>query len=139
MSKITIYTDGGARGNPGPAGIGVFIHDDAGTSLAELYGFLGVQTNNYAEYEAVIRALMWCIDQKLYNQTVEIRADSKLIVEQLSGRWRVKDANLREQFIKARALVARFPQITFVHIPREENSVADALANKGIDTRQDHL
>lgn len=133
MSSLTIYTDGGARGNPGPAGIGAYILDSTGGVLAELHGFLGVQTNNYAEYEAVIRALSWCVTAGYTSHDIQIKADSKLIVEQMSGNWKVKDANLKPQFLKAQALVARCHNVTFTYIPREENGFADALANKGMD------
>ena len=136
MSKqILIYTDGGARGNPGPAGAGAVVYSGEEV-LAEVSEYLGEQTNNYAEYEAIILALQKCIDLGLNKNEVELRADSKLAVEQLSGNWKVKNENVRKQFVKVQALLKEFANIKFVHVPREQNKVADALANKAMDSAQ---
>lgn len=133
-SNVVIYTDGGARGNPGISGIGVVIQDKDGKVLAEISKYLGDSlTNNYAEYEAIYLALQKCIELKLQNSSVELRADSKLAVEQLSGNWKVKDASIREQFNKVNKLLKQFSSIKFTHIPRELNKQADALANKAMD------
>jgi ribonuclease HI len=135
MSKIVIYTDGGARGNPGPSGVGavIFDGDENGTVLAEISEFLGHQTNNYAEYEAIVLALEKCIALGLTERPVELRADSKLAVEQLSGRWKVKDASIREQYNKVQTLLDSFAQISFTHVRRELNKHADMLANRAMD------
>jgi ribonuclease HI len=144
--KIIIYTDGGARNNPGPAGAGVIAYEMiAGEKAREIFSlkkFLGPQTNNYAEYEAVYLALTelkeryqkevpgtyYCI------ATVEVRLDSKLVAEQLMGNWKIKEPTLKPQWAKVRTLMnAHFPHITFTHIPREENSEADRLVNEAID------
>ncbi len=132
MSKIIIYTDGGARNNPGPAGAGVFIID--GKKTTEVKKFLGSQTNNWAEYEAVILALTEAKRLGLNGREIEVRADSLLVVEQLSGRWKIKEPALKVQHAKVRALIASdFPRIRFIHVPREENAEADRLVNEAVD------
>ncbi len=131
MSDVIIYTDGGARNNPGPAGAGiVIIH---GAHHITLNKFLGSQTNNWAEYEAVALALARAKDEGLAGKKLEIRMDSKLVVEQMMGNWKIKEATLKPQAAKVRALLSDFPDFKFVYIPREENSEADALVNEAID------
>jgi len=132
--KIIIYTDGGARNNPGPAGAGVVILD-GGTKI-ELKKFLGSQTNNWAEYEAVTLALTEAKRLGFAGRVIEVRMDSKLAVEQISGNWKIKEPSLKPQVAKVRALLADFPSYRFVHIPREENMEADALVNEAIDEAQ---
>jgi ribonuclease HI len=133
MSDIVIYTDGGARGNPGPAGAGFQILDD-GKLVFEGREFLGEkQTNNWAEYEAVAIALAEAKRLGLTDRTLEIRMDSKLVVEQVSGNWKIKEPTLRPQVAKVRALLADFAGFRFVHIPREENTEADRLVNEALD------
>ncbi len=134
MSNITIYTDGGARGNPGVAGVGVVILTGTGEVLVEFSKYLGDKlTNNYAEYEAIYLALEKCIKLGLQDADVEFKVDSKLAVEQLSGNWKVKDVNIREQFNKVNNLLGQFKNVKFTHIPRELNKRADALANEAMD------
>ncbi len=142
MQKITIYTDGGARGNPGPAGAGAVIYEGELTAgskhakkIAEVSVFLGErQTNNWAEYEAVALALTEAIQRGLTQRSLELRLDSQLVVEQLSGNYRVKDTGLKLQFAKVRELLrAHFPNVKFTHVPREENKEADRLVNAAID------
>ena len=132
--KIVIYTDGGARNNPGPAGAGVVILD-SGKTLKEIKKFLGEkQTNNFAEYEAVFIALCEARALGLANRSVEVRLDSKLVAEQLSGNWKIKEPSLKEQWMKVRAVIREsFPQITFVYVPREQNKEADRLVNECLD------
>lgn len=137
MLKVTIFTDGGARGNPGPAGAGAVILRE-GQVLREISDYLGVQTNNYAEYQAVIRALESLKklipekDRKLLE--VEVKMDSELIVRQLSGVYQIKEATLFPLFIKVHNMrVKDFPRITFSHVRREENAEADRLVNEAID------
>jgi len=135
MSPVVIYTDGGARGNPGPAGAGILIVD--GDKTFEHKKYLGnPQTNNWAEYEAVALALEEAKRLGLAGRALEIRMDSKLVVEQISGRWKIKEPSLKPQVAKVHALLADFPQYRFVHIPREQNSEADRLVNEVIDEAQ---
>ena len=134
MSKILIYTDGGARGNPGIAGAGAVVLDDQENVLTEVSEYLGNdKTNNWAEYEAIVLALQKCIELGLQGSEVELRADSKLAVEQLNGNWKVKNASVREQFMKVQELLKDFKDIKFVHVRRELNTEADALANVAMD------
>lgn len=132
--KLIIYTDGGARNNPGPAGAGAVILD-GDTVVSEIKKFLGEkQTNNWAEYEAVYLALTEAKKMGFAGRPVEVRLDSKLIAEQLMGNWKIKEPTLKPQWAKVRALILEsFPQIKFVHIPREQNSEADRLVNEAVD------
>ncbi len=130
--KIVIYTDGGARGNPGPAGAGVVIID--GEQTFEHKKYLGnPQTNNWAEYEAVALALTEAKNHGLAGRAIEVRMDSKLVVEQISGNWKIKEPSLKPQVVKVHALLTDFPKHRFVHIPREQNGEADRLVNEAID------
>lgn len=132
MSKIIIYTDGGARGNPGPAGAGVVIQD--GDTVYEFKKYLGEkQTNNWAEYEAVALALQEAKKKGLAGRSVEVRLDSQLVAEQLSGNWKIKEPALKSQAAKVRALLVDFPEHTFVYVPREQNKEADRLVNEAMD------
>ena len=130
--RLTLHCDGAARGNPGPAGIGVHIADDDGTTVAEIAEGIGEATNNVAEYTAAIRGLERARD--LGATQVHLRSDSKLLIEQLAGRWKIKNANLIRLHREARALVEGFERATFEHVPRERNVEADRLANEGVDT-----
>ena len=130
--SLTIYTDGGSRNNPGDAGIGAVIL--RGTEvIAEISEFIGKQTNNFAEYTAVIRAFETCIERDFTNEAVAFKLDSKLVVEQVQGNWKIKEPTLRPLAARVRELVAQFPQVTFTHIPRAENFEADRLVNEAID------
>lgn len=135
---ITIFTDGGARGNPGPAGAGAVILNEGGNVLKETSKFLGERTNNWAEYEAVVLGLETLKKligtDKLKEFSIEMKLDSELVVRQLSGIYQVKEENLFSQFIKIHNMqVKDFPRITFTHIRREENKEADRLANEAMD------
>lgn len=130
--SIVIYTDGGARNNPGPAAAGVVILEN-GHVVAELKQYLGSQTNNWAEYEAVAIALQEAQRMGLNTKEIEIRMDSKLAVEQISGNWKIKEPTLKPQVAKVHALLKDFSKYRFVHIPREENAEADRLVNEAID------
>jgi len=137
-NKIIVYTDGGARGNPGPAGIGVVITDEKGGVLKEISKSLGVQTNNWAEYEAVILGLQELKKifgkEKTKSLEIEIRTDSELIAKQLQGEYQIKEETLFPQFIKVWNMrITDFPHLKFFHIPREKNKEADQLANKAMD------
>lgn len=133
---ITIYTDGGARGNPGPAGIGVVIEQD-GKTIKELSAYIGETTNNVAEYEALIRGLKFVIahfGNALKDMQIEVKMDSELVVRQLSGVYKVKDEKMKEKFGQiAQMRLESTPNMIFTHIPREKNSRADELVNEAID------
>lgn len=136
MQKITIYTDGGARGNPGPAGIGALIKDERGDVVKEISRYIGESTNNYAEYEALIEALTAARElygEKLRDMKISIRMDSELIVKQIAGEYRVKEPTLKEQFARVGQLIGAFPNIEFMHVAREKNARADELVNEAID------
>ena len=132
MRKIVIYTDGGARNNPGPAGAGFLIFEGE-KLLFEGKQFLGSQTNNWAEYEAVTLALTEAKKLGLDGRAIEVRMDSKLAVEQILGNWKIKEPSLKPQVAKVRALLADFSRYHFVHVPREQNAEADRLVNEAID------
>jgi len=132
MPKVVIYTDGGARNNPGPAGAGVLIFD-GDRKVAELKKFLGNQTNNWAEYEALALALAQAKRLGFGGRKLEVRMDSELIVKQMRGEYRVKEPSLKPQYASVKKLAAGFPAVHFVHIPREENKEADRLVNEAID------
>jgi probable phosphoglycerate mutase len=139
--KVVIEADGGSRGNPGPAGYGAVVRSaDRSTVLAETKQAIGVATNNVAEYRALIAGLD---DAAILGATeADVFMDSKLVVEQMSGRWKVKHPDLIELNAQARTLASRFDRISYAWVPRAENSHADRLANEamdaaaGIDTRQ---
>lgn len=134
-----IRTDGAARGNPGPASSGAALYDlgrpdarnDRAVPDASISDYLGVQTNNVAEYTAVVRALE--LATELGAREVHLLLDSKLIVEQLAGRWRVKDTKLIPLWTAARRSLGALDRWTATHVPRAQNSVADALCNEAID------
>lgn len=134
MSKIIIYSDGGARNNPGPAGAGVVMYDGT-RKLAEVKKFLGEkQTNNWAEYEALVLALTEAKKRGLAGREIEVRMDSELIVRQMNDEYQVKEETLWPQYMKVHNLiVAHFHDVRFMHIPREKNKEADALVNVAID------
>jgi ribonuclease HI len=135
MQNITVHTDGGARGNPGPSGIGVAFYDEAGAAMSELAEFIGNATNNVAEYTAIVRALehlaTFVPDTKAVHLTVKL--DSELVQRQMNGVYKVKDATLKTYFDKAKTLTNDYASVTFIHIPRSSNKVADKLANEAMD------
>lgn len=128
---LRLFTDGAARGNPGPAGLGVVIEDDQGLRLRGLCRYIGKATNNQAEYLAIIEGLRAVEEWK--PDRLEVFLDSNLVVEQLAGNYRVKNSALAPLFRQARELLDRFPDVELKHVPREKNKGADALANKAID------
>lgn len=137
MQKLLIYTDGGARGNPGPAGIGAVLTNEAGKTLKEVSEYIGEQTNNFAEYQALIRALEEArklFGADLRDMQVEVRMDSELVVRQLGGLYKVKEPTLKEKFAEvARMRMEDCPNIVFTHVLRGKNAHADELVNKAID------
>ena len=128
------YFDGGARGNPGPAGYGVHIVDDQGNVLSEQHGSLGVATNNVAEYHGLIAALQWAVEHDV--KPLTIRGDSQLIVEQMRGNYKVKHEGLKPLYLQARMLVMQIGDVKFEHVRREQNKDADRLSNLGMDANQ---
>jgi len=130
-----VNTDGGSRGNPGTAGYGVVIHDDAGAVVGEISAYVGQTTNNVAEYRAVVDALT-TLNELGVDGDVVVRADSKLVVEQLTGRWKIKNPDMQELARQAKA--ALDPQrVRYQWVPRAQNAAADRLANKAMDTKAD--
>jgi len=133
--RLLIHTDGAARGNPGPAGLGAVLRDAAsGQIIAELARYLGEQTNNVAEWTAVEDALEEALRRGA--RQVDLRTDSQLVARQISGRYRVKHANLKPIHARVMALLAQFDSYTVGHVPRELNTDADRLSNVAIDERR---
>ena len=130
--RLVVEADGGSRGNPGPAGYGAVVRDAAtGEVVAEVAAGIGRTTNNVAEYQGLIAGLRAAAE--LEPSAVEVRMDSKLVVEQMSGRWQVKHPDMRALAKQAFEVVRRLPAVTFRHIPRERNTHADRLANEAMD------
>ncbi|MDP3735286.1 MAG: ribonuclease HI family protein [bacterium] len=137
-ARITVFTDGGARGNPGPAGAGVYIVGTDGKPLRSIAQFLGRQTNNWAEYQAVILALEAL--KKLFSKVrlreidVELKLDSELVARQLRGEYQIKEPTLFPQYIRVHNLrVSDIPNFIITHVPRAHNKDADRLANEAMD------
>ena len=144
MEKIIIYTDGGARGNPGPAAIGVFIQDVSGNTIKSYGEAIGEKTNNEAEYQAVIFGLKKIKQlfgkEKAQAMRIEFRMDSELAVEQLSNRYKIQGENLQKLFMEIRNLLIDIKGgVTFAHVPREQNRAADRLVNEALDKEQQKL
>jgi len=130
-----LYTDGGSRGNPGPAGSGFVLRDPAGSTLCASGHFIDRATNNQAEYDALLRGLRAALEHGCRN--LEVRMDSELIVRQMTGEYRVKNAGLKGLFGQAKQLVRQLDTVRFVHVRREDNVDADRLANEAMDARAD--
>lgn len=134
MSKtLIIFTDGGARGNPGPAGIGAVILDEQGKALKLLKRYIGEATNNVAEYQALIMALNGAL--LLSGENLQINMDSELIVRQMQGRYKIKEPTLIGLAREVVKLTNQFTSVKFSHVPREQNKLADKLVNEAIDNR----
>jgi ribonuclease HI len=129
--RLVVWCDGAARGNPGPAGIGVVLTDGSGRTLETLAQGIGIATNNVAEYRACLEGLRMAAERGA--RAVLVRSDSRLLVEQLSGRFRVKNPTLGRLHGEVRRLARRFQEAAYQHVPREENADADRLANQGVD------
>jgi ribonuclease HI len=129
--EAVLWTDGAARGNPGPAGIGAILKSPTGEVLYTGSEYLGHTTNNVAEYKAVLLGLSGALAQGI--SRIEVRADSELLIKQLKGLYRVKAPGLKPLFEEARKLVSRFKSVKLTHIRRELNAEADRLANHGVD------
>jgi ribonuclease HI len=125
------YIDGGSRGNPGPAGYGVYVTDAEGHKLAELSDFLGVQTNNFAEYSGLIAALEYAVEHGY--GTVKVVSDSELLVKQMKGQYKVRSEALQDIYNEAKALVRKLDRFEICHVLRHLNKDADRLANQAMD------
>ena len=141
--KIVIYTDGGARGNPGPAAIGVVIRDKNSRMIKSYGKAIGTATNNEAEYQAVVFALQKAKailgGAKAKEMAVDMRMDSELVTCQLSGRYKIEEERLFSYFIKIWNLKMDFAGVSFTHIPREKNKDADRLVNEALDVKQEQI
>ncbi|MCQ9206465.1 MAG: ribonuclease HI family protein [Omnitrophica bacterium] len=131
MKKLSVYVDGGSRGNPGPAGIGAVILNEKGTVIREYNKYIGITTNNVAEYNAVIYGLQEALIEKA--DAIELHLDSELVAQQLKGEYKVKNANIRPLFEQALHLISGFKKCTITRIGREKNKLADKLVNKAIN------
>lgn len=141
--KIHIYTDGGSRGNPGPAGIGIVFCDGSGKTIHEHKKAIGRATNNEAEYSAILEALnileksSWLAENDGAGRSVDCFLDSQLVVEQLNGRYKVKQPHIAEFVNNIKAIIIKSDlKISFTHIPREKNKEADRLVNEALDEQK---
>lgn len=132
--KYIVHTDGAARGNPGPAAIGVVVQDESGRVIYEASRCLGVNTNNEAEYMALIAALEYLKESGI--READFRLDSELVVRQLEGRYRVREPRLQQLFARATMLLNAVPKHSFRHVKRKENARADELANEALDAQE---
>ncbi len=134
-TDLIIYTDGVSRGNPGDAGIGVILKDSSGKVIDEIGRYIGIATNNIAEYSALVAALKSAVKHKA--RSIEIFSDSELMVKQMNGEYRVKDGDIAVLFKEAQTFLKKVKgqgsRVVFTHIPREENKEADKLANKAVN------
>ncbi len=131
MKRVKVFVDGGARGNPGPAGIGVVVTDEKGKALRNFNKYIGIATNNIAEYNAVIYGLQEALMEKA--EEVVLNLDSELVAQQLAGEYRVKNESLKPLFEQALHLIKGFKKVEIKHIGREKNKEADKLVNKAIN------
>jgi len=131
LSKLIIHTDGGARGNPGPAGIGAIAKNEAGETVFEISEYIGEATNNQAEYRALFVAIEKA--KELNVDEIDFVLDSELVVKQLNREYKVKNQELAPLFVKIYNATMKFKKVTFRHVRREMNKEADALANKAMD------
>jgi len=129
--RVRVFTDGAARGNPGPAGAGAVVLDGEGRVLARLGRFLGKQTNNVAEYQGLLLGLRRA--RQMGAREVEVRADSQLLVRQLQGKYAVKNEVLKRLHEEALAMLRSFDRYELLHVPREQNALADEMSNRAID------
>ncbi len=129
---IHAHCDGGARGNPGPAGFGAVITDDRGQTLAQLSGYLGIRTNNFAEYSGLLAVLAWALEHG--HSRLKVVSDSELMVRQIQGRYKVNSAGLKPLWQLARDRIAQLDAFEITHALRHKNKAADALANAAMDS-----
>lgn len=137
--EVTIFTDGGSRGNPGPAAVGIVVTNGSEV-IHEHQETIGVMTNNDAEYIACITSLKWLLSSNLQIEKVMWKLDSKLVVEQLNRNWKIKDPKIRKYAEECWQLLKELTlPYSFTHIPRAENAAADALVNQALDAAADTL
>ena len=129
--KARLHTDGGARGNPGPAGIGAVLMDPTGEVIDEIAQGIGVATNNVAEYKALIAGLELALAKGVTD--IDVFLDSQLVVSQVKGEWKIKNDQLRSLAARAERFLSKFESHSLNHVPREQNADADKLANQGMD------
>ena len=134
---LRLHVDGASRGNPGESGFGIHVTTPDGREVAALFGYLGKATNNVAEYQALLHGLRFALTRGA--SSVEVFSDSELLVRQIEGRYRVKNAGLQPLHREAQSLLARFAKAKLAHVPRERNREADALANRAVDERSSNL
>ena len=135
LNSINVFIDGASRGNPGPSGIGIVFCDDENNIIKKLFKFIGNATNNVAEYSALIYAMQEALIDRY--DDVKIKSDSELLTKQLTGEYKVKNDNLRPYYEIFQHITRGFNKIEIIPIQRENNSIADKLANKAIDSRFD--
>jgi probable phosphoglycerate mutase len=131
IPAYTAHIDGGARGNPGPSGYGVVIHDPSGKKMAELSEYLGHHTNNYAEYQGLLAVLRYAVEHGI--KAIKVVSDSELMVRQMKGIYKVKNPDLRKLYEEAQPLVRKLDYFEIRHAMREDNVDADRLANEAMD------
>lgn len=130
-ATITAFCDGGARGNPGPSGFGVYIQDERGEKVAELSEYLGIRTNNYAEYSGLLAALEFAL--RYEHPRLKVISDSELMVKQIKGQYKVKSPDLRPLYEEAKRRIAGLEFFQIQHVLRNKNKEADRLANQAMD------
>jgi len=133
LNRVRVYSDGAARGNPGPSGAGAVLVEPSGQIVDRLGKFLGVRTNNYAEYMGLLLGLKRA--RELGVREIEVFTDSELMIRQLGGRYQVKSTSLRPLYEEALKLLNGFSRVKLVHVPREMNTAADEMSNRAIDER----
>jgi ribonuclease HI len=131
---LKLFTDGGSRGNPGPAASGAVLKSVSGETIASVSKYLGRTTNNQAEYTAIVIGLQKA--RQLGASTVQVYMDSELATKQLNGEYRVKDSEIAKRFVEVKNLVAQFDRVSFTHVRREKNTEADAIVNKCLDAQR---
>src|ERR1700744_4927624 len=128
---VAAHCDGGARGNPGPSGYGALLQDERGNVLAELSEFLGIRTNNYAEYSGLLGCLQWTLEHGI--KRLRVISDSELMVKQIQGKYKVNSPDLKPLWQEARARIAKLDTVQISHALRHKNKDADRLANQAMD------
>lgn len=128
---MQINCDGGSRGNPGRAAYGFVVKKD-GKTIKEGYGYIGIATNNVAEYTALIKALEW-LSQNAQDENLDFNLDSQLVVSQLNGHYKVKNESIKDLVAKVKNLEGKLSKFSYKHVPRDQNKEADALVNKALD------
>ncbi len=134
MKKLILFTDGGSRGNPGPAAIGAVVYSSEGDVKETISRYIGETTNNQAEYQALFAGLQACQVQGA--EEINCYLDSELLVRQLNGQYKVKDPGLTEQYHKVQNELRKFNKVTFTHVPREKNKLADQMVNEALDQQK---